>query len=85
MLKFFLRLFIGALWSPAGKGLTSSLSFLMFNCVTFPCFILGQVSLTWLYWFLIFATFLTLLSVTMYYVVNRLVQEKVWLGELIVP
>ena len=27
-----LRLFIAALWSPAGKGLTSWLSFLMFNC-----------------------------------------------------
>ena len=40
-----LRLFIAALWSPAGKGLTSLLSFVMFNCVfvTFPCGILGQV------------------------------------------
>ena len=30
--------FIAALWSPAGKGLTSWLSFVMFNCsfVTFP-------------------------------------------------
>ena len=28
-----LRLFIAALWSPAGKGLTSWLSFVMFNCV----------------------------------------------------
>ena len=39
------RLFIAALWSPAGKGLTSWLSFVMFNCVfvTFPCGILGQV------------------------------------------
>ena len=38
-----------ALWSPAGKGLTSSLSFVMLNCVfvTFPCGILGQV------WYLI--------------------------------
>ena len=26
------RLFIVALWSPAGKGLTSWLSFVMFNC-----------------------------------------------------
>ena len=44
-----LRLFIAALWSPAGKGLTSWLSFVMFNCVfvTFPCAILGQV------WYLI--------------------------------
>ena len=39
------RLFIAAVWSPAGKGLTSWLLFVMFNCVfiTFPCGILGQV------------------------------------------
>ena len=38
-------LFIAALWSPAVKGLTSWLLFVMFNCtfVTFPCGILGQV------------------------------------------
>ena len=32
------RLFIYALWSPAGKGLTSWLSFVVSNCefVTFP-------------------------------------------------
>ena len=43
------RLFIAALWSPAGKGLTSWLLFVMFNCVsvTFPSCILGQV------WYLI--------------------------------
>ena len=57
----FSRLFIAALRSPAGKGLTSWLLFVMFNCVfvTFPCGILGQV------WYLIvsipniFAAFLT--------------------------
>ena len=40
-----LRLFIAALWSPAGKGLTSWLLFVMFNCVfvTFPSGIFGQV------------------------------------------
>ena len=40
-----LRLFIAALWSPAGKGLASWLSFVMSNCdfVTFPCGNLGQV------------------------------------------
>ena len=40
-----LRLFIAALWSPAGKGLNSSLLFVMSNCnlITFPCCILGQV------------------------------------------
>ena len=39
------RLFIAALWSPAGKGLTIWLSFVMLNCafVTLPCGILGQV------------------------------------------
>ena len=44
-LVFFMlsRLFIAAVWSPAGKGLTSWLLFVMFNCVfiTFPCGILG--------------------------------------------
>ena len=32
------RLFICSLWSPAGKGLASWLSFVVFNCefVTFP-------------------------------------------------
>ena len=46
-LVFFIlsRLFIAALRSPAGKGLTTWLLFVMFNCVfvTFPCGILGQV------------------------------------------
>ena len=43
------RLFIAALWSPAGKGLTSRLLFVVFNCVfvTFPCGMLGHV------WYLI--------------------------------
>ena len=40
------RLFIGALWSPAGKGLTSWLLFVMSNCdfVTLPCGILTRVA-----------------------------------------
>ena len=44
-----LRLLIAALWSHAGKGLTSCLSFLVLNCVfvTFLFGILGQV------WYLI--------------------------------
>ena len=39
------RLFIAALRSPAGKGLTSWLLFVMFDCVfvTFSCGILGQM------------------------------------------
>ena len=38
VLCFHARLFVDALWSLDGKGLTSSLSFVMFNCdvVTFP-------------------------------------------------
>ena len=38
LLCFRARLFINALWSPAGKGLTSWLSFMMSNCaaVTLP-------------------------------------------------
>ena len=37
LLCFYARLFVDALWSPAGKGLTSRLSFVMSNCdvVTF--------------------------------------------------
>ena len=44
-----MRLFICALWSPAGNGLTSWLSFVVSNCefVTFPLVSLGQV------WYLI--------------------------------
>ena len=43
------RLLIAALWSPAGKGLTYGLSFVVLNCVvvTFSFGILGQV------WYLI--------------------------------
>ena len=37
LLCFHARLFVDVLWSPAGKGLTSLLSFVMSNCdiVTF--------------------------------------------------
>ena len=44
-----MRLFICALWSPAGKGLTSWLSFVVSSCefATFPIGFLGQV------WYLI--------------------------------
>ena len=54
------RLFICALWSPAGKGLTSWLSFVVSNCefVTFPLVSLVRCG-AWLYPFLIFALFLT--------------------------
>ena len=45
LLCHFARLFICALWSPAGKGLTSWLSFVVSNCefVTFQFDILGRV------------------------------------------
>ena len=57
------RLFICALWSPAGKGLTSWLSFVVSNCefVTFPLVSWVRCG-TWLYRFLIFAPLLTLIS-----------------------
>ena len=56
------RLFICALWSPAGKLLTSWLSFVVSNCefVTFPLVSWVRFG-TWLYLFLIFAPLLTLL------------------------
>ena len=43
------RLFIAALWSSAGKGLTSWLLFVIYYCdsVTFPCAIINRV------WYLI--------------------------------
>ena len=60
LLCFCARLFICALWSPAGKGLTSWLSIVVSNCefVTFP--LVSWVSCgIWLYRFLIFAPLLT--------------------------
>ena len=54
------HLFICALWSPAGKGRTSWLSFVVSNCefVTFPLVFWVRCG-TWLYRFLIFAPLLT--------------------------
>ena len=40
------RLFIAAVWSPAGKGLTSRLLFVMFNCV-FDAFLCGTLDQVW--------------------------------------
>ena len=53
-------LFVDALWSPAGKGLTSWLSFVVSYCeiVTFPLVSWVRCG-AWLYRFLIFALFLT--------------------------
>ena len=55
------RLVICNLWSPAGKGLTSWLSFVVSNCefVTFPLVSWVRCG-TLLYRFLIFAPLLTL-------------------------
>ena len=36
LLCFHARLLIDVLWSPAGKGLTSWLSFVMYNCEVVP-------------------------------------------------
>ena len=60
LLCLFARLFICALWSPTGKGLTSWLSFVVPNCefVTFPLVSWVRCG-TWLYRFLIFAPLLT--------------------------
>ena len=57
------RLFIFALWSPAGEGMTSWHSFVVSNCdfVTFPLVSWIRYS-TLLYRFLIFAPLLTLLQ-----------------------
>ena len=54
------RLIICALWSPAGRGLTSWLLFVVYNCeyVTFPLVSWVRCG-TWLYRFLIFAPLLT--------------------------
>ena len=56
------HLFICALWSPAGKVLTSWLSFVVSNCefVTFPLVSWVRCG-AWLYQFLIFAPVLTLI------------------------
>ena len=61
LLGFCTRLFICALWSPAGKWLTSWLSFVVSICefVTFPLVSWVRCG-NWLYRFLIFAPLLTL-------------------------
>ena len=63
LLCFHARLFVDALWSTAGKGLTSWLSFVMSNCevVTFSLVSWVKCGVR-LYRFLIFALFLTLLT-----------------------
>ena len=56
-----LRLFITALWSTAGKGLTSWLLLVMFILFLLLPHVVSRVRCsTWLYSFLIVASFLTL-------------------------
>ena len=67
------RLFICALWSPAGKGLTSWLSFVVSDC-HFPIGILGQV------WYLIvsipdLSTLTYFISLTTHYETNTVFEE----------
>ena len=61
LLRICLRLFICALWSHAGKRMTSWLSFVVSNCefVTFPLVSWDGCD-TWWYRFLVFAPLLTL-------------------------
>ena len=72
-LCFRVRLFFDTLWSPAGKGLTSWLSFVMSNCevVTFPLVSLARCGAL-LYRFLfcvLFPTFLVVLWVCLQFVI----------------
>ena len=61
LLCLYAPLFVDALWLPAGKGLTSWLSFVMSNCdvVTFPLVSWVRCS-AWFYLFQTFALFITL-------------------------
>ena len=58
------RLFISALWSPAGKALISWLSFVVSNCefLTFP-FVSWVMCGTFLFQYLIFALLLTFIKI----------------------
>ena len=85
------RLFICALWSPAGKGLTSWLSFVVSNCefVTFLLVFWVRCG-TWLYRFLIFAPLLTFfnlhkrwLSLQMGHPVNVQIRRTMHLSSVI--
>ena len=60
VVRMLLRLFIAALWSPAGKGLTSWLLLVMFIVFLLLSHVVSWVACgTWLYRFLILASFLT--------------------------
>ena len=73
LLCFRAPLFIDAWWSPAGKGLTSWLSFVVSNCDVVTFLLVSWVRCgAWLYRFLIFALFLTFCSIyiSMAYCIN---------------
>ena len=55
------RLFLAALWSPAGRGLTSWLLIVMIMFLSLSHVVSWVRCGTWLYSFLIFVTFLTLI------------------------
>ena len=62
LLCFHARLFLDALWSPAGRGLTSWLSFVMSNCDVVSLPLVSWVGCgAWLFILLIFALFLSLI------------------------
>ena len=67
LLCFHARLFVDALWSPAGKGETLWLSFVMSDCdvVTFPLISWVRCG-AWLYWFLIFALSFASIKTTLF-------------------
>ena len=87
MLCFHARLFVDALCSPAGKGLTSWLSFVMSNCdvVTFP--LISWVSCgAGLYRFLIFALFLILIvkyNIGLKPYLQQGISEPIFYGDLV--
>ena len=71
------RLFICTLWSPAGKGLTSWLSFAVSNCEFFTFPLISWVRCgTWLYRFLICAPFFTLKQLQFKVLCKKSVKNK---------
>ena len=68
------RLFISALWSPEGIGLTSWLLFVMFIVILLLShFVSWDRCGTWLYQFLILAIFLTLIrGYLLTFLINKL-------------
>ena len=77
------RLFICALWSPAGKGLTSWLSFVVYNCefVTFPLVSWVRCG-TWFIWFLIFAPLL-ILNTLKIWVAQQILRQLKYTGLIV--